>query len=235
MKKMFVLAIIMICINLVNLSALKGTGNVMSEERNVSIFHSLRFDCIGNVIINEGKPGLLKVTTDANIMPLISTEVDEKGVLVIKTTKLVTEANKLEVIVTMDTIQELFVSGSGKIDVLKKINEEKVSFKVQGSGNIRTDVTSKFVYSKITGSGSIDLSGTTIKHDIDINGSGEVNALNLITEDITISVAGSGLGKVKASNMLEIELIGGNVEYSGHPKINLNAAKIGGGSLKYLD
>lgn len=211
---------------------LKGSGNVISEDRKVAMFHTVKFNCMGYVIIKDGTPGKITVTTDDNIMAHVSAVVD-KGELKITLTKLVKEATKLQIEVYMDSINGLYVDGSGKIELQKKVLAENLKLYVSGSGNIIADIETKYVYANIVGSGSIDLYGKTIKSEVDISGSSTFNGLNLISENALIFVGGNSVCKINTEKVMEIDFKGGKVIYKGTPKIKLKASI--SGSLEYLE
>ncbi|MBN2545540.1 MAG: DUF2807 domain-containing protein [Spirochaetes bacterium] len=230
-KKLFFLLTVMF-VFLLNIYPIKGSGNVITEERTVPLFHSITFGSIGHLIIKEGTAGKIVINADDNIMPSIKTDV-QKSVLIITINKIVTEAAKIEIIATIDNINELNVNGSGKIDVQKKIVQDSIKMKVTGSGNILSDVDTKFVNASILGSGSIDISGKTTKLEVDLGGSGLLNTLTLSADEANISIGGTAVCKVLVNSKMNINLTGGTVQYKGTPKINLKAAFAG--SLEALE
>jgi len=210
----------------VNIYPVKGSGKVITEERNVPLYHSVTFSSIGHLIIKEGAAGKIIINADDNIMPFIQTDV-QKSILIININKIVTEAAKIEITITMENINDLNVNGSGKIDVQKKIVQDSIKMKVSGSGNITADIETKFVNAAIVGSGSIDLSGKTVKLEIDLGGSGLLNTLTLIADEANISIGGTAVCKVFINNVMNINLTGGTVQYKGTPKIYLKATFAG--------
>jgi len=215
----------------INIFPIKGSGKIIKEERTLASFTGINLNCMGNIIIKEGKTGKITINADDNIIPLIKTEII-KDVLTVSLTKIVTEAGKLELEVAMENISELSVNGNGKIDVQKKIIQDSISFKVSGPGNIIADIETKIVNTVLMGSGSIDLSGKTLKTEADTGGSGVLNLLNLTSDEAVIFIGGSAVCKVFVNNKLDINLKGGKVQYKGNPKINLTAVL--SGSLEAL-
>ena len=87
---------------------------------------------------------------------------------------------------------------------------------------------------KISGFGSINLSGSKKSHNIEISGSGDANAFELITKKTSVNINGSGDCKVNASENLDGKISGsGDVEYKGDPKVNFRGS--GSGTLKSVD
>lgn len=113
------------------------------------------------------------------------------------------------------------IKGSGDIAVHGKIIET-LSCDIQGSGNILVGYNSGLSSrSKIEGSGNIELVGNVEDSFVDIEGSGNVFAFGLCTDNCTIDSQGNGNCEVKVSNRLDINLEGsGNICYRGQPIIN---------------
>ena len=67
------------------------------------------------------------------------------------------------------------------------------SISLQGSGNVGlNDLKQQALQVRITGSGNVTASGTATSLAVDIAGSGDVDARELITTDAILSIAGSG-------------------------------------------
>jgi len=67
------------------------------------------------------------------------------------------------------------------------------SISLQGSGDIALiDLKQHALEVNIKGSGNVTASGTATSLDVDIAGSGDVDARELITTDARLSIAGSG-------------------------------------------
>jgi len=85
----------------------------------------------------------------------------------------------------------------------------------------------------ISGSGNSDLKGKTKDLTIGIAGSGQSRSKELMSENATVSIAGSGDAYVFASSSLDVSVAGsGDVYYLGQPHINSKIA--GSGSVKSL-
>ena len=56
----------------------KGSGNVVSEDRTVSVFDEIQLKGTGNVILTKGEMQSIEIVTDDNILPLIETHVRNK-------------------------------------------------------------------------------------------------------------------------------------------------------------
>ena len=73
----------------------------------------------------------------------------------------------------------------------------------------------------ISGSGSIDLAGTTTELLVDLGGSGDIDTSELSAQEAVVEIGGSGDVSVAARDNLSVRITGsGTVEYSGDPVVD---------------
>jgi hypothetical protein len=85
--------------------------------------------------------------------------------------------------------------------------------------------------SEITGSGSINLFGTTGHHRAKITGSGEIEAFDLDAKNVSVKISGYGDCRVNATETLTAKISGsGDIYYKGHPQVNTSIS--GSGKIK---
>lgn len=127
------------------------------------------------------------------------------------------------VYVTSPNIRGLYIAGSGCFYANSNIDTDKITLKITGSGNIKTNniICDKSSIS-VVGSGNIEIGNlTTAKSWINIPGSGSVSIRNARINDTESCITGSGLisiynaninhanNKITGSGTIEIE---GNVK-----------------------
>ena len=234
MKKIKLLLIIFIII-LVNLSvfSLKGSGTLKSETRNLTAFHSIKLNCNANLKITQGPTQKVEVKIDDNLLDSLKTEVN-RGELTIALVGIITNITQIDIEIVMENIDNLTVNGAGNIELMNNAKTENLNLFINGSGTIKLRIDANFIFSKVFGSGIITLFGSTKNEEVEINGSGEVSALNLITDSLKATLGGSGICRVNVNNLIDLKInLGGELEYKGTPKIE--AKVTGSGSIKYLN
>lgn len=193
-------------------AVVKGSGNVVSETREVSGITSIVLEGSADVNVTFGTTESLVITGEDNIIPLIETNV-QNNQLTIKTKPLTTYSTTKPVVVnvTVTTLKGVSISGSGNITV--------------------PDMNSDTIHVDLPGSGTITLAGIVNSLDFDIGGSGNIFADELKAKSAKVVLGGSGTIKVNASESLDATLSGsGNILYSGNPpKITKNVT--GSGSI----
>ncbi|MDD3280345.1 MAG: DUF2807 domain-containing protein, partial [Bacteroidales bacterium] len=85
----------------------------------------------------------------------------------------------------------------------------------------------------INGSGNTNISGRCSSEQIQIYGSGNVDALSFETKVAEVIIAGSGNCKVNADSILKSYISGsGNIIYKGNPELNTTIS--GSGDIQQL-
>jgi hypothetical protein len=130
----------------------------------------------------------------------------------------------INVYVTVKDLCLLELSGSGKMIGKSHINCDEMTFRIAGSGNITADIRSLSVKISVSGSGGIDVAGTTTSMDIKIAGSGNVKAKDLQAVNTTVALTGSGSSTINTREELNVSITGsGGVRYVSEPaKVKTN-------------
>lgn len=175
----------------------KGSGNVIPEQRNVRDFTSVSVSGIFTVDVVAGNEFSVILETDDNIMPLVVTEVSN-GELKIYTNKRIRSASKMYAKITMPQIDGLKTSGivKAKLD------------------NVNSDIL------KLSASGSsrIDVAGKAIDTNVRTSGASRVMGESLISQNVEARTSGSSRAVVNVSNRLDARSSGSSrIIYSGEP------------------
>ncbi len=114
------------------------------------------------------------------------------------------------------------------------MNNKNINLNVIGNGNITLLISTDIIVSKIIGSGNIAIEGKALSHEVEINGSGQVNATNLATDNSKAKLGNGGTYKANVKEVIDITIsLGGNLEYMGTPKIK--AKVTGNGNITYKE
>jgi hypothetical protein len=222
---------IVIDLNGCSMQSVKGSGNIISESRHVSGFKEIELKGQGKVELTKGSRPSLEVTTDDNILPSIETVVKDGKLIISHEKGKNLRPTKLNYTITVKDLQGASIAGSGDITGKSRFVSEDFYTYISGSGDIRLELNTAHLTSNIAGSGSIHLSGKADIHQASITGSGEIDVFGLETQNVSVSITGSGDCKVNASEKLKAKITGnGDVLYKGHPQVNKTIT--GSGSVK---
>jgi len=187
-----------------------GSGNIITEERNIDSFNEVNSPSSINVTILFGNDQNIEVSADDNIINFVETTVIN-DILIVDLKSGNYNNITVNVTLTIPNLTALTNSGSG--------NMTSAGF---------TDLTNLEIQN--SGSGSIELSGSSTAIDILNSGSGEVKAFNFIVDNCELDNSGSGNSEVFCNDTLSGMLSGsGDVLYRGTP--NLTIADTGSGSI----
>ena len=209
------LAIIIIIIffikNNLTKNNIQGSGNIISESRELNNFTSIILLGSIDVNIKTSESNNCVVVADDNLIPYIKTEVVNNK-LNISLNESYSSEEKLVVNINTPNYDEVSLSGSGNINILDFKNNN-LSLNISGSGNI-------------TGNGEVE---TLV---VKINGSGNLMSKEIKSKFATITINGSGDAEVFASDSISAKINGsGNIEYFGNPE-NVDSIINGSGNIK---
>lgn len=192
----------------------EGSGNVITESREVSGFNEIVLGGTGRVLVEVTGTESLTIEAEDNIMPFLESQV-RNGRLVLDTTRNIAPTEDIIYSITAATLDGLAISGSGV---------------VEASGVDTTDFMAE-----ISGSGDVSVEGTTTGLlSVSISGSGEFDGESLTAPEGRVDVSGSGNAVVNVSDSLEVDVSGsGEVEYLGDPSVESDVS--GSGTVTQRD
>jgi cytoskeletal protein CcmA (bactofilin family) len=220
----------------INDHSVKGSGNVITEERNVGTFQKLEVKGSMDVYLTQGPVKSAIITAEDNIVPLIEL-INNGGDLEVRFKKNTSISTKrdVKIYLTVPNINEVGLFGSGGIRLENKFNLEGViEFSSAGSGDVSGEVNAPGIKISMAGSGDVTLRGETRDAEINIAGSGDYEGADLMAENAKVSIAGSGNATVHASVKLDANIIGsGDVRYKGTPQVSSNV--VGSGAVQKIN
>lgn len=211
----------------------KGSGNVVTETRQVPDFNRIHLKGSGKVFLIGGEAPSVEIKTDDNILPLIKTEVSD-GKLVISNEHYNPRPTTLHYFITVKDLKGVAVSGSADITANSKIVSDNFSADISGSGDLRLELEVGRLESDISGSGSMRFSGKADLLDASITGAGSIRALDMQAKNVALKITGSGNCEVNASETLNVKISGsGDVKYRGSPQISKKVT--GSGNIRNIN
>jgi Putative auto-transporter adhesin, head GIN domain len=241
MRRHMLTACALAVVALVGLSgctALRGSGQVVTEDRPVSDVGTVQLSGIGRLEVTQGSPAKLTVETDDNLMQYVSTEV--KGDRLIISVKsfglpiaLIEPSTTIIYRLQVSEPRALQLSGSGEI-VANGLDVSTLDVDISGSGKAElSDLKADAFNYGLSGSGKADVSGEVDREGVNVSGSGRLTAGELKASSVSVSISGSGDATVWAVDTLDVKVSGsGSVKYYGSPSVNQQVS--GSGRLESL-
>lgn len=176
----------------------KGSGDLETVELDLKSFERIESSGSFEVIVIIGKEQKVLLTIDDNLIDNVKTRVKGKTLRIGSKGSFSSRHGGIFEI-TVPTLDEVSISGSGSVKVFN-LDAEEFEFHVSGSGDIEAEGQVEYL-------------------EISVSGSGEVDTRKLMAEDVIVNVSGSGEVDLFASNSFEGSVSGsGDITYYGNPK-----------------
>ena len=180
----------------------EGSGVPASETRELPPFDSVELSGSNDVMIHVGGEQSVVVHADDNLLDRVTTRVSGRKLVVGNESgggTVVTTEMPMRVEVTVPTLSEVTLSGSGLIGAA---GVEAESFTVAMSG-----------------SGVVNAIGRTDTLVVTLGGSGDAQLQDLTARDVRARMSGSGRILVHAAEKIDASVSGtGSIVYTGDPE-----------------
>ncbi len=212
---------------------IKPRGTITEEVRFAGNFNSVDLKLNANVHITQGEDNSIVIAAPENLLEYITTSGRNNRLEIDNSKCIRNRGDEIDIYLTMQQISAVKVTGSGKLSMDNDFVGDHINMEVSGSGNIFFAGDYNSIQSIVTGSGNILLTGKSMKHDVQISGSGMVNALQMWSENAFVRISGSGNSKINAAEKIDGRISGsGNVYYAGNPAVSISIS--GSGKLIHI-
>lgn len=178
-------------------NSVKGSGNVVSEAREVSDFSAVEVGGVFRVEITAGKDLSVNVEADENLLPYIKTDVSG-GTLEITADAKLSSSDPILVRITAPEITELRASGASSVSIL--------------------DIKNSSINVDLSGVSELTAAGETEQLHAELSGSSVLKARSLRSETADVDTSGASRAYVSVSQSLTAEASGASsVVYEGNP------------------
>jgi hypothetical protein len=199
---------------------IRESGNQISSKRSTPEYDQIAVSGSFQVTLVAGKEGAISITGDENIISHVVTEVENNELKIyFEKKKNYSYKSKITIEVSFESINAILFTGSGDITTKNTIIADNFNVHLTGSGDAILDLKTTKTTTSVAGSGDIVLSGTSTVLKASVAGSGDLDCSNLVAENVTADVAGSGDIKVNCTQKLIAGVAGsGSVKYKGKPE-----------------
>jgi Putative auto-transporter adhesin, head GIN domain len=204
MKKLFAFPILIAVFAVAMTGCIKdhliGSGSIVTENRTINgTFKEIRIEGSMDVLVKQGDSIRVSVKDYSNIMPYIETKIVGNALVISHKDNAWITNSAGEVTVTLPTLTNVELSGSGDVGTIGTFNFTDLSLFISGSGNF-------------------SFAGTCKKMNAKVSGSGDIRAFDLPTEVVTARISGSGNMQLNVSQTLDATISGsGDIIYKGSP------------------
>ena len=206
------------------------SGAVISETRQEPAFHSINMEGNIDVFVSYDTVTSIRVEAGENLIDYIETSVVGGELLVYEAPNNVVNTKPIRVYVTMDSLENVNIEGSGDLDV-NDMNSNHLNVMVTGSGDVNVEVDAMSVNYHCQGSGDARFVGNVLAMNVLLEGSGDFKGRYLYAYDANVEIEGSGDAFVYVTNSLIATISGsGDIMYYGSP-ISVSTYVTGSGNV----
>ncbi|MEO6405337.1 MAG: head GIN domain-containing protein [Ferruginibacter sp.] len=222
--------LIFTCIICVNFSCnySSGSGNIVTEKRNVGSFHGISASQGFDVEVSIGSNNEVTIEADDNLMHSVETSVNS-GVLKISLDKHNVSNAHLKAFITATSIDILKASSSASIIMKNELNYTgNVKLETSSAGNITSVINAPSVEADASSGSEINIRGRTKDLDAQSSSGASIKAFDLLSENTKASGSSGASLQVHASvNLNASASSGANISYRGGANIKKSVSSGG--------
>ena len=214
------------------INVVRGSGNVITEQRDVSDFNIVELNGAGQLIITQGSTESLEIEAEDNIIDELTSEVQGDTLTMGYTNRFwrrsiipnQTIIYRLNVI----DLKEITLNGANEL-VIDSLETDSLQINLNGAGRVDIDeLLAQNLSVNVAGTGTVTIAGQVETQIINIDGAGNYQAGDLLTSNTEIQIDGLGNGTIWAMESLDITINGGgSLNYYGSPSVTQDINGLG--------
>ena len=215
--------------NLNLIDGIDGSGNVVTEKRNIETpFTKIQASTGVEVILEQGSPSEVEVEVDDNLMKYIVTRV-ENGTLIVKIDGNINTMESAIVRVKTKTIEGLESSSGASIKTINKLSGTSLALKTSSGSTIQADLEYEKISCESTSGSEIKVSGKALTLDTKSSSGSEIDAKDLAANEITAQSTSGSNTTVNPIVLLNAKASSGSsIDYIKEPKKVIKEETSGG-------
>jgi hypothetical protein len=209
----------------------RGSGNVITENRDVKGFTTVRVGYPGSVVIRQGNSESLTIEAEDNVVAALRSEV-VNGVLQIDNRRrdrvYLTPTKPVKITITAKALKEVVFEAAGDLTV-QAVQGTDFRVELSGAGNVNLDnLKVQSLNAILSGAGSLHASGTADRLNVNLNGLGSFDGAALRSQTADIELDGLGSADVWVDKSLTADINGlGSVNYYGNAQVRKTVNGLG--------
>ena len=225
-KYRMLLPLLLLFLNACILQTIRGSGNIVTEARDVRDFNRVVFGGTGELLLTQSGEESLTVSADDNVMGYIEAEVRGKTLYIGLTDKPgpgVSPSQPIRFNLNVKEIASLDVAGIARTET-GEIVTEQLAVKVSGSSSLSmTSLEAQKLTLNLSGSNEVEVTGIgeVTEQKVVLIGASSYYALGLRSQSADVTMSGSSEAAVWATDFLDVSVAGkGSLDYYGNPQIS---------------
>lgn len=206
-----------------------GSGNVVTERRDVGDFNEVVLSGIGQLTITQTGSESLIIEAEDNLLPQLTSTIDGHT-LKLGTAPGAHFAPRKPIRYTL-TVKDLVIvriSGAGSIEI-PALGTPSLRLEISGAGSLKVArLAAESVDVVLSGAGSATCAGEVRDQQVRISGAGSYHGEDLASVRAQATISGTGSAFLRVSEQLDARVSGiGSVVYNGNPSVRKSVSGIG--------
>jgi len=213
------------------ITGIKGNGNVVSEDREISSdFDAIKVQQGISLYLTQGNSTALNVEADENILELLITEVTN-GELKVYFEKNVYRAKERNVYLTTKEISKISTSSGASVKSENTLQTSKLELDSSSGSSIKIYVNATDITSECSSGADIDIYGKVETFSAKASSGSTIDADELEAIDVLAKASsGANIDVQVKGNLTAKASSGGDIDYEGGPT-SVNKDTSSGGSV----
>ena len=208
-----------------------GSGNVVTQTRELDDFQKIEVDYPAQVIVVQGDETSVKIEAEDNFIDGLQTRVQNETLRIfyrVEDGDRVRPTKVVKVTVTVKELTDVNFGGAGDL-TLEGIQSDELNLDVSGAGNLKlNDIDAKELSIDMSGAGNISASGEADALKMVISGFGNFNGKDLQVMTADVNLSGAGSATLWVEDRLEAGISGaGSINYYGSPEVTRRVSGVG--------
>jgi hypothetical protein len=209
----------------------RGSGNVVTEAREVNGFDAISVEYPAKVVITQGSVESVELEAEDNLLPDLKTQV-RNGTLEIFYKKTndsrIVPTKPVTITVTVKDLTRLDFSSAGEI-IIDGLEIDNLDVSLNGAGTLElNDIHTENLSVSLSGAGNVSASGTAGDLDLNISGFGGFKGEDLHGKTADVKISGAGSATVWVDDRLDAQISGaGSVNYYGPAEVSKQISGLG--------
>lgn len=205
--------------------AVRGSGKIESETRQLEEFDTISIRYPGEFIVRQGKQPSVTIEADDNLLPQLKTDI-RGGTLVIENSEKnysqrVRPSEDVKIVITVTSLKEINFSAAGTLQV-DGLKADSFELKISGAGDSTIkDLDADSLVVTLSGAGKVTVGGNADKVRVTISGLGDFDGTDLQTKTAEVQISGAGTATLRVEDDLTARISGaGTINYYGSPTVH---------------
>ncbi|HAV78789.1 MAG TPA: hypothetical protein DCX53_15675, partial [Anaerolineae bacterium] len=208
-----------------------GSGNVVTETREVDDFHAIELDYPAQVVVTQGSTITVKIEAEDNLLSGLQTQIRDETLEIFYDVDGGARVNPTEpvrITIVVQDLDDVDFGGAGDLTV-KGIKSDELGVSVSGAGILKLeDIEVSELSVDLSGAGNMVASGEADDFRLSISGFGSFNGRDLHCKTADIEMSGAGSASIWVDDELDAEISGaGSINYYGSPKVTKQVSGVG--------